>query len=384
MSDRRQYRKALGLVELFCLGVGGTIGSGIFVVPGIAARLAGPASLIAWAIVAVSACMVAFALGSVQANSGVTFATLFAESFGRPIAALLVALYVVSSVFGIATIAAGLGQYLAYFGLGELRTMEVAIIAAFLVINRIGMTPSGITENALSLVKIGAIAMMIGVLAPFAHGANLVVSELPSVPTLLSVVIIVFWPFTGFEISAIPVAETKDPRRIARALLLVMLFVCVMYLALNVVLIGAVGSADLAASPAPVAYAMGLVFPGSGGFVAIVGIVTMLSALNAYIVGASRVLHGGAELFGVALLARLSNRGVPATALDVTCGAAALMLLVSNRFDTLAAASVVTTLVPYAAICVAAARRAKTATVRIVSMTGAFVTTAILVLYFAS
>lgn len=384
VSDLRQYRKSLGVIELFCLGIGGTIGSGIFVVPGVVAGLAGPASLIAWAIVAVSACTVAFALGSVQASSGVTFATLFAQSFGRPIAALLVVLYVMSSVFGIATIAAGVGQYLAYFGLGELRAIEVAIMAAFLIINRIGVTLSGVTENALSLVKVGAIAMMIAVLAPFVHAANLIPSKLPSAQTLLGVIIIVFWPFTGFEISAIPVAETKDPRRIARALLLVMVFVCAVYLALNVVLIGAVGSADLAASPAPVAYAMGLVFPGSGGFVAIVGIVTMLSALNAYIVGASRVLQDGAKLMGVAPLARLSNRGVPATALDVTCGAAALMLLVSNRFDTLAAASVVTTLVPYAAICVAAARRAQTATVRVVAITGAVVTTGILVLYFAS
>jgi len=380
--NRRSYRKSLGVVELFCLGIGGTIGSGIFVVPGIAAGLAGPGSLVAWVIVAVSACTVAFALGSMRPSSGATFPVLLSEAFGRRAGAGLIAMYVLASTFGIATIAAGLGQYLAYFGVGDLRAVELAIVAAFLAVNLIGMTLSGATENALSLVKVGAIVAIIAVLTPLVHTANLRPFTLPSAPTLLSVAILVYWPFTGFEISAIPVAETKDPRRIAAALLLVMVFVCAVYLALNVALIGAVGATDLAASPAPVAYAMGLVLPGSGPFVAAVGIVTMLSALNAYIVGASRVLQNGAEMFGVAPLARLSRRGVPDAALIVVCGGAAAMLLSSNRFDALAAAAVVTTLVPYVAICRAAARRAPTATVRAVAWAGAFVTAAVLVLYF--
>ncbi|MBU4491870.1 MAG: hypothetical protein KKD69_05345 [Euryarchaeota archaeon] len=57
-----EYRKNLGLDELVSFGVGGTIGSGIFVVPGIAAGLAGPGSLLAWLIVAISASCVGFVL----------------------------------------------------------------------------------------------------------------------------------------------------------------------------------------------------------------------------------------------------------------------------------------------------------------------------------
>jgi len=380
--NRRSYRKSLGVVELFCLGIGGTIGSGIFVVPGIAAGLAGPGSLVAWVVVALSACLVAFALGSMRPSSGATFSVLLTEAFGRGAGAALIAMYVLASVFGIATIAAGLGQYLSYFGVTELRGIELAIVAAFLTVNLIGMTLSGATENVLSLIKVAAMIAMILVLTPSMRADNFVPFTLPSAPTLLSVAIIVYWPFTGFEISAIPVAETKDPRRIAAALLLVMVFVCAVYLALNVALIGAVGATDLAASPAPVAYAMGLVLPGSGPFVAAVGIVTMLSALNAYIVGASRVLQNGADMFGVAPLARLSPRGVPDAALLVVCAGAAAMLLWSNRFDALAAAAVVTTLVPYVAICRAAARRAPTTTVRVVAWGGVLVTAAVLVLYF--
>ena len=51
-------------IELVSLGVGGTVGSGIFVVPGIAAKLSGPGSLIAWVIVALSASCVLLSLAS--------------------------------------------------------------------------------------------------------------------------------------------------------------------------------------------------------------------------------------------------------------------------------------------------------------------------------
>jgi len=42
MPEVSTFKRSLGLFEFFSLGVGGTIGSGIFVVPGIAARQSGP------------------------------------------------------------------------------------------------------------------------------------------------------------------------------------------------------------------------------------------------------------------------------------------------------------------------------------------------------
>jgi amino acid efflux transporter len=54
-NDSGRYLQTfLGLVELVSLGVGGTVGFGIFVVPSLAAGVSGPASLMAWGIVALS------------------------------------------------------------------------------------------------------------------------------------------------------------------------------------------------------------------------------------------------------------------------------------------------------------------------------------------
>jgi amino acid transporter len=199
----------------------------------------------------------------------------------------------------------------------------------------------------------------------------------------MQVVVIVYWPFTGFEISAIPVAEMRNPRTIVPALMSVMVLVCAIYFALNLALLGAVGAPALAASPAPVADAVGLVLQGSGPWVALLAIVTMLSALNAYIVGASRCLHDILQLRQLTGISQLSTRGVPSVALSITCLGAAGLLMFSNHFSDLAAVAVLMTLVPYAALCWAAFAGGRAMLARAIALFGAIVTLAILVLYFA-
>lgn len=66
------------------------------------------------------------------------------------------------------------------------------------------------------------------------------------------------------------------------------------YLSLNIALIGAAGAGVLATSPAPIAAAIGM-FMGSSWVVAVIGILAMLSAQNAYLVGTTRVLQGIAQ-----------------------------------------------------------------------------------------
>jgi amino acid transporter len=94
MTEAGTYRRSLGLIELVSLGVGGTVGSGIFVVPGVAAKLSGPGSLFAWFIVAISASCVLLSLSSVayRFTSTSGFYTLFESVFGNRLAVPLVLL----------------------------------------------------------------------------------------------------------------------------------------------------------------------------------------------------------------------------------------------------------------------------------------------------
>lgn len=378
------YRRSLGQLELVSLGIGGTIGSGIFVVPGIAAGILGPASLIAWAVVAVSATLVMVSLAWVSAGFGRngTFFTIFRTLFGRKAAVVLVSLYFVSSLFGIATIAAGIGQYLSFFGVGHILAIEILIIAVFCAINLVGISVSAATENVLTILKVLPLVVISVALLPFMKMENLVQNVPFSFMGLFSTIVIVYWPFTGFEISAIPVSEMRDCRAIARSLGIVMATVTAIYLLLNLALIGSTGSAVLAASPAPLATATSRLFPYSGSVVALIGIFAMLSAMNAYIVAASRVVHSVAAEYHIKGLAHLNRRGTPAFALLLSCCVTVGMLFFSNEFSRLAVLSVVTILVPYIFFCTGACILCRERTRRIVSGSGALVSVIILVLFF--
>jgi amino acid transporter len=378
------YQRKLGLFELVSLGVGGTIGSGIFVVPGIAARIAGPASLIAWIVVAFSASSVLLSLAYVSAHFTKTgsFFSLFESVFGMRIAVPLMLLYIISSIFGVATIASGIGQYITYFSISHVIVLELVIISCFCLINIIGISLSGMTENILTLIKIVPLVLIAIILIPFVKYTNLFPIMPASAGSLLAAIIIVYWPFTGFEISAIPVEETQDLRLISKSLLLVMTIVVGLYVILNISLMGSVGSEALAQSPAPIATASGLIFASSGKFIAIIGIVAMLSALNAYIVGTSRVLQNLAKRCSVPLFRDLSARGTPMVALIAGCILSGTLLLFSNRFDQLATISVITTLIPYIFFCITSWVLDPSWNHRFVSAVGITSTTAILVIYF--
>ncbi len=378
------FRKSLGLFELVSLGVGGTIGSGIFVVPGIAARISGPASLLAWVIVAVSASCVLLSLAAISSRFAKTgsFLGLFSSVFGERVALPVVLLYLISSVFGIATIAAGIGQYLGYLGFEGVLTIEIVILALFCAINIIGVSLSGATENVLTTLKTIPLIIIALLLLPHIRPENFVPATPVAAGSVIATVIIVYWPFTGFEISAIPVEETKDIALIRKALLIVMVIVTVVYLLLNISLIGSIGTDALAASPAPVATAAGLLFPQAGPVVAVIGIIAMLSALNAYIIGTSRVLQNVSARYTLPYLGWIGSRGTPVASLVTGCALCAGLLLFSNHFDWLASVSVITTLIPYIFFCLCSWISETGIRSRVIAGTGALSTAAILVLYF--
>ena len=384
MAEAGTYKRSLGLFELVSLGVGGTIGSGIFVVPGVAAKLSGPWSILAWLIVALSASSVLLSLAyvSFRFTSSNSFYSLFSSVFGQKFAVPLIVLYLISSVFGIATIAAGIGQYLSYFGISNVLIIEIAIIGSFCLLNISGISLSGSTENILTTLKIIPLVIIAFLLIPFINVENFIPQTPVTYTGFLATIIIVYWPFTGFEISAIPVEETRDPKIIRRSLMLVMGIVVSVYLLLNISLIGSVGSETLAASPAPIATAAAMLFDSSGFIVAIIGIVAMLSAINAYIIGTSRILQSMAVQFSIPKLQDLTPRGTPAIALITGCVISAVLLLFSNHFAQLATISVITTLIPYIFFCLSSWVLVTDSKSRLVSAVGAISTAAILIIYF--
>lgn len=380
----RSYRRTLGLFALVSLGLGGTVGSGIFVVPGIAAGLLGPASLLVWLLVGLSAGAVAYALASVSEEKEDAL-PLFKPAervFGSAAADLLMLAYVVSSIFGCATIGAGVGRYLLFFGVppGWILPAEIAALLVFFAVNLAGVAFSGAAESLLTVAKIVPLVLIALLLLPHVQPDLLLETHPVTLSTFVAAILVVYWPYSGFEIGAIPVNEARDRRTIRSAVIIVAFATLALYLVLNLVLIGSTGAEALAASPAPVAFAADRILAGGSTVVGVIGIVAMLSALNAYLLAASRVLRNLASRRSVVRVAALSTRGTPGTALLICSGLSAAMLLVTSRFALLASLAVVLVLVPYLALSVAVWRTARVRAARVAGAAGALSTGLVLVL----
>jgi amino acid transporter len=375
-----QYRKNLGLAGLVSFGLGGTIGSGIFVVPAIAAGIAGPGSLLSWIIVAISAScvMLSLAWASSEYPSTGAFYSIFTKVFSKRLSTAVVLFYVIASVFGVATIAASIGQYVSFFGYLDVLWLEIVIIVLFGIINIIGVRPSGNIEILMTLLKTIPLVILAIVLFPYIQKENFT-PFFTGKTDFLKAIIIVYWPFTGFEISAIPADETKNKKDIFTSLMIVMLITTIVYLLLNIALIGSIGSQLLAASSAPLALAASRVFQASGNIMAVIGIIAMLSALNAYLVAASRVVQNISFEHRLPLLPDLSKNGTPYIAIIISTIAGASLLLFSNHFQELATISVIATLLPYIFICASVMKLFNKPKIRIVAAVGLVSTFAILV-----
>jgi len=108
----------------------------------------------------------------------------------------------------------------------------------------------------------------------------------------------------------------------------------------------------------------------------------MLSAINAYIIGTSRILQSMSARFSIPKIKDLTPQGTPAYALIAGCSISAALLVFSNQFAQLATISVITTLIPYIFFCLASWVLVTDTRARLVSAAGAISTAAILIIYF--
>lgn len=383
MDKKQEYKKSLGLWGLVSLGVGGTIGSGIFVVPGIAAGIAGPSSILSWLIAAISAGSVLLSLAWISGKFPATgaFYPVFSKLFGKKISLFLVVLYIISSILGIATIAAGIGQYLYFFGISDTLTWEISIIIMFTVLNLTGMKLSGGVEILLTALKTIPLIIISILLIQFIKLENFTPFFVGGNLSFLGAIAVVYWSYTGFEISAIPADETKNKKDIPKSLFIVMLMVTFIYLILNIALIGSAGSQTLSNSPAPIAAGIGKFFGYSSVVVAIIGIIAMMSAMNAYIIAASRVMQNISQEYKFPVLQDLSARCTPSNAILLSSIATIALIFLTNSFAVLAVASVITILLPYIFISISAFLLFHSKKIRIIAVIGILSTAAILFTY---
>jgi amino acid transporter len=232
-------------------------------------------------------------------------------------------------------------------------------------------------EDALTVIKILPLLVIPLLLFPYIDPGNFTPLSFEGMD-FLKCAVVIYWCFTGFELSAIPSRAVRDPEHtVPRSLIYVFVAVTVVYLALNFALIGSVGSDGIASTMTPITYAVDHFFSGWGVVITIIAVVSMISALNAYLLGTSLVLQSFSEKYWKRLT--FERKGVPVFTVILCTAATILLLLFVNDFTFLASASVIATLVPYLGLCYAALKYVERPLVKVMALIGILATGLVLV-----
>jgi APA family basic amino acid/polyamine antiporter len=328
--------------------VGGIIGGGIFRTPAtVAERVGSPAGLLlAWVIGGGIALIGAFCFGELgqrrpRAGGGYVY---LRETWG-PLPAFLYGwtLVLVIATGAIAAVAVTFANYaLALAGLPARFTVPVAVGAIVLLagINYVGVKPAAITQNAFTILKLVALAVLIGagmfLAVPTAPTAA--ISTAP-VPTALGAALVpILFTYGGWQQTNFIAEEIIEPERnLPRALVLGVVIVVTVYLLTNLAYLRVLGHAGLAASTAPAADTMqALLGPVGGKFIAAGIAVSTFGFLNLVILVTPRVLQAmAADGVFFARLAELHPVYRTPTAAILALAGCAIVLTLTGTFGQL-------------------------------------------------
>src|SRR5207247_469118 len=254
--------------------VGGIIGGGIFRTPAtVAERLRSPGVVVVgWVVGGVGALVGAFWFGEVgrrypRAGGGYVY---LRESWGRLPAFLYGwTLVLVIATGAIAAVAVTFADYtLALFGLPHRLSIPLAVAAIVLLsgINYIGVRPAAITTNIFTVLKLAALAALIGaglllaVPAPSAHAPS------PHFGAFGSALVPILFTYGGWQQTNFIAEEFIEPERnLPRALVLGVAIVVAMYLLANVAYPRVLGPGGRAGTAAAAAGAVAAVPSPVGG-----------------------------------------------------------------------------------------------------------------------
>ena len=277
------YARRLGLFSGTMAVVGGIIGGGIFRTPAAVAERAGGTGLtlavwLAGGAVALAGAFCFGELGARRPRAGGGYVYL-RETWG-PLTAFLYGwtLLLVIATGAIAAVAVMFADYLlALLGLSSRLTLPVAVAAIVLLsgVNYLGVRPGALTQNVFTLLKLAALAALIGTgllfAAPAPASAPAPMRESGVVLAFGAALVPVLFTCGGWQQTNFIAEEIVDPERtLPRALLLGVLVVVGVYLAANLAYLRVLGLDGLARSAAPAAEVMERVL-GPGGAVLIAG-----------------------------------------------------------------------------------------------------------------
>jgi basic amino acid/polyamine antiporter, APA family len=356
-----QLVRAIGVPGLAANIVNSTIGAGIFVLPAAVAKGLGSAAPLAFIACAIA--MVLFVTCFAIAGSRVSLTGgLYAYvevAFGRYVGFLAGMLYAITAISAVA----GVGNVLVDSLGGLVPSLFNPIIRVGLmftvylvlvIINIRGVRGGAGAVAVVTLTKLLPILLFLCVGIFFINRANLAWSTWPSRGQLGNSVLLLIFAFVGIEVALIPSGEVKNPARtVPRAVYLALVTTTLLYIMIQLVAQGTLGT-HLADYPkAPLAEAAAIFLGNIGRTILIVG-----AAVSAFGFIASDILSSPRMIFAIGRdeiiprwFAHVHSRYHSPDVAIITYSALAFVLSVCSSFEQLAVLSNVAVLLMYLLCC---------------------------------
>ena len=334
-------RKAMTMRYAVALYMSSVLGSGVLVLPGLAAQIAGPASLVAWVALSIISYPLAYTFASLSARrpeSGGVY-SFARESLGPGAASAVGWLFILWYVTGAPVVTVIAASYLAYAF--PLTRTEIFLIAGLLTLGAFLVNYRGIVVS--SRVQLAVIVAIVGLLI------TAVVASAPSVtptnftpffpngyvPIGVSAALI-FWSYLGYENVSNVAEEFKNPEKdFHRSILFSVVVIGLLYISVAVATVGTRAyAAGGSVAPFAVMLSNALGIYGAVG-TAILAVIIIFGTMNAYTTGISRVIYATAKDRGLPkLLDRINTKTqVPDRSLMLLLGLSWLTLLLFYVFN---------------------------------------------------
>ncbi len=289
-TDGHQLKAVLGPFDLILMGVGAIIGTGIFVLTGVAAATqSGPAVVLSFAVSGLACAFAALSYAELSSSvKGCGSAYGYAYSaFGEAVAWIIGWILILEYGVSVAAVANGWSGYfnsgLESVGLGLpamlthgpfadqpglVNLPAVAIILILMVMLIVGVKESARLNAAMVFIKVLTIAVFIGVAAfhikpelwtPFMPFGWFSTTPDGHTVGVLAGASLVFFAYVGFDAVSTAVEEARDPQRsVPIGILGSLVFCTIIYIVVSGLLTGIVPYTELNVT-SPVAYALHLI-----------------------------------------------------------------------------------------------------------------------------
>jgi amino acid transporter/nucleotide-binding universal stress UspA family protein len=341
--DAGELERNLGFLEAMTLGGGTMIGAGIFILPGLAARGAGPASAISFTIAGFVALLAALSLAELA--TGMPIAGGSYHYVNRALGGLFGSVVGwgmwTGLMFASAFYMIGFGQYIVVplpFLDGRALIVLLGVVGLGLItgINFYGTDESSGAQNIMIGAELVVVLIYVGLGVFFIEPGNLEEFAPTGASGIVGTTGTVFVTYLGFEIIATVAGEIERPGKlIPLSMVLSVVSVTLLYAAIMLISTGVVPYRELGGSLVPVSDVAAITMFGTAGVAAVTvaAAIAAISSSNSSVLAASRVIFamGRDGLMSDRLNVTHSRFSTPHRAIMATGGVTGLLVLAGLR-----------------------------------------------------